>query len=376
MKQHHNFDELAFGQLNSPLQSTNSSPNTSNSRYWFSHLKVGQKIGIGYALILSIAVLGTSIGFLIADHYQRQAQKREEAAIEELYKMYQLKTSVFRVRTNQHKLILYMDQPKRWQEQYTLLLNYVEQARQVWFEFKTNYSIENPNLYDSVIEQEAVHRLLQAHQGFDTYLQRTEALFHDNNPSKLSPNEIRTAQTKLFNFMHSSSIFMIDDFLDDITNLVEVIAQEYQQANWELQRAEKLRLNIILGSLSLSIAIATLLAIYTSRAIARPIQAVTHVAQQVTEESNFDLQAPVTTNDEVGILATSLNRLILEVQQLITVQNDANEQLEVYSQVLEEKVRERTRELNEKNLSLKMALEELRCTQAQLGETEDNSDKT
>ncbi|WP_339382352.1 hypothetical protein [Nostoc flagelliforme] len=45
--------------------------------------------------------------------------------------------------------------------------------------------------------------------------------------------------------MHSSSIVMIDDFLDDITNLVEVIAEEYQQANWELRRAEKLRLNII-----------------------------------------------------------------------------------------------------------------------------------
>ncbi|MEA5600345.1 HAMP domain-containing protein [Nostoc sp. UHCC 0252] len=376
MKQHHNFDDLAFGRSNSSLQSNNSSPNTSNSRYWFSHLKVGQKIGIGYALIVSIAVLGTSIGFLIADYYQRQAQKREEAAIEELYKMYQLKTIVFRVRTNQHKLILYMAQPKRWQEQYTLLVNYVEQARQVWFEFKTNYSIDNPNLYDSVIEQEALHRLLQVHKGFDTYLQRTEALFHDRNPSKLSPNEIRTAQTQLFNFMHSSSIFMIDDFLDDITNLVEVIAQEYQQANWELQRAEKLRLNIILGSLLVSIAIATLLAIYTSQAIARPIQAVTHVAQQVIEESNFDLQAPVTTNDEVGILANSLNRLILEVQQLITVQNDANEQLEVYNQVLEEKVRERTRELNEKNLSLKMALEELQRTQVQLAETEENGDKT
>jgi hypothetical protein len=64
MKQHHNFDELAFSRSNIPLQSTNSSPNKSNSRYWFSHLKVGQKIGIGYALILSIAVLGTSIGFL------------------------------------------------------------------------------------------------------------------------------------------------------------------------------------------------------------------------------------------------------------------------------------------------------------------------
>ncbi|MBE9198529.1 HAMP domain-containing protein [Nodularia sp. LEGE 06071] len=375
MKQHDNFDELAFGRSNRSLESSNSSSNTSNFRYWFSHLKVAQKIGLGYGVLLSIAVLGTSIGFLIADYYQQQAQKREEAAIEELYQMYQLKTIVFRVRTNQHKLILYMEQPRRWREQYTLLLKYVEEARQVWFEFKASYSTENSIIYDSVIEQEAVHRLLQNYKDFDIYLQRTEALFRDNNPSKLSPREIKTVQTELFNFMHGSSVFMIDAFLDDITNIVEVISEEYQQANWELQRAEKLRLYIIVGSLSLSIAIATLLAIYTSGTIARPIQAVTHIAQQVTEQSNFDLQAPVTTNDEVGILAASLNRLIQEVQQLIKAQNNANEQLEVYSQVLEEKVRERTRELKEKNLSLELALNELRRTQAQLIETEQNGEK-
>ncbi|MBD2693379.1 HAMP domain-containing protein [Anabaena catenula] len=374
MKQHHNLDKQTFDLSNIPLKLGNSSPDTSNPRYWFSHLKVGQKIGIGYGLLLSIAVLGTSIGFLIADHYQRQAQKREEAAIEELYQIYQLKTIVFRVRTNQHKLILYMEQPKRWQEQYTLLLRYVEQARQIWFDFQANYNIEKSIIYDSIIEKKAIYRLLQTYKGFDAYLQHTGGSFQDNNPSKLSPNEIRTAQTQLFNFMHGSSVFMIDDFLDDISMLVEVIAEEYQQANWELKRAEKLRLYIILGSLSLSIAIATLLAIYTSRTIARPIQLVTHIAQQVTEESNFDLQAPVTTNDEVGILAASLNRLILEVKQLINIQNDANEQLEVYSQILEEKVHERTRELNEKNLSLELTLEKLRRTQAQLIETEQNGE--
>ncbi|MBD2296780.1 HAMP domain-containing protein [Anabaena sphaerica FACHB-251] len=374
MKQQHNLDKQTFIRSNIPLESTNLTPDTSNFKYWISHLKVGQKIGIGYGLLLSIAVLGTSIGFLIADHYQRQAQKREEAAIQELYQMSQLKTIVFRVRTNQHKLLLYMDQPKRWQEQYTLLLKYVEQARQIWFDFQANYNIENPIIYDSLIEQKAVYRLLQNYKGFDAYLQHTGTLFQANNPSQLSPNEIRAAQTQLFNFMHGSSVFRIDDFLDDITRLVEVIAQEYQQANWELKRVEKLRLYIILGSLSLSIAIATLLAIYTSRTIARPIQVVTHIAQQVTEECNFDLQAPVTTNDEVGILAASLNRLILEVKQLIKVQNDANEQLEIYSQILEEKVRERTLELNEKNLSLELTLEELRRTQAQLIETEQNGE--
>ncbi|MBE9104512.1 HAMP domain-containing protein [Nostoc cf. edaphicum LEGE 07299] len=173
--------------------------------------------------------------------------------------------------------------------------------------------------------------------------------------------------------MHGSSVFLMDDFLNDISKLVKVTAKEYQQAKQELQTAEKLRLYIIVGSQSLSIAIATLLAIYTSRAIARPIQAVTHIAQQVTEESNFDLQAPVTTNDEVGILATSLNRLIQEVQQLIKAQKDSNEQLEVYSQILEKKVRERTQELDEKNQRLELALAKLRHTQAQVVENEQDN---
>ncbi|BAY74007.1 integral membrane sensor signal transduction histidine kinase [Nostoc linckia NIES-25] len=360
MKQHNNFDKLACGLSNSGVQRLN------NFGYWFSHLKFGQKIGVGYALVVSIAVLGTTMGFLIADHYKMKAQKRELAAFEELYQASQLKTSVFYVRTTQHQLILYMDRPKLWEKNYAELLDYVAQVRQVWSELAANYTIQKPSKSYPVNKQKGFYILLQNYKNFSAYLHRTEAFFQGNNPNKLSPSEIKTAQTQLFNFMHGSPVFLMDNFLNDITNLVEVTAKEYEQAKQELQIAEKLRLYIIVGSLLLSIAIATLLAIYTSRAIARPIQAVTHIAQQVTEESNFDLQAPVTTNDEVGILATSLNRLIQEVQQLIKAQKDINEQLEVYSQVLEKKVSERTQELNEKNQRLELALEELRSTQANL----------
>ncbi len=42
----------------------------------------------------------------------------------------------------------------------------------------------------------------------------------------------------------------------------------------------------------------------------------------------------------------------------------------MYSQVLEKKVRERTRELDDKNQRLELALEELRSTQANLVENE------
>ena len=69
----------------------------------------------------------------------------------------------------------------------------------------------------------------------------------------------------------------------------------------------------MLASLLGSIAIAAVMASYTSSAIARPLEFTTAVAQRVTETANFKLIAPVTTNDEVGQLATSLNQLIQSV---------------------------------------------------------------
>jgi signal transduction histidine kinase len=71
------------------------------------------------------------------------------------------------------------------------------------------------------------------------------------------------------------------------------------------------------------VALAILLGILISKSISRPIQAVTQVAQQVTEESNFDLQAPITTQDEVGTLSSSINQLINRVKQLLEEQKVA-----------------------------------------------------
>ncbi|MCC5605710.1 HAMP domain-containing protein [Nostoc sp. CHAB 5834] len=107
-----------------------------------------------------------------------------------------------------------------------------------------------------------------------------------------------------------------------------------------------------------------------ARTITRPLKAVTQVAQRVIQESNFDLQAPVTTEDEVGILAISFNQLIQQVKQLLVEQYETNQKLEVYNQTLEEKIEERTQALRQKNITLKQTLQELRHTQSQLIQNE------
>jgi signal transduction histidine kinase len=86
------------------------------------------------------------------------------------------------------------------------------------------------------------------------------------------------------------------------------------------------------------------------------LEAVTFVAKAVTQEGNFALQAPVTTEDEVGSLATSLNQLVQWV-------GEHTRALELARQTLEQRVEERTQELQE-------ALQNLKQTQVQLIQTE------
>ncbi len=107
-----------------------------------------------------------------------------------------------------------------------------------------------------------------------------------------------------------------------------------------------------------------------AQTITHHLQAVTQVAQRVTQESNFDLQAPVTTQDEVGILAIAFNQLIQQVKRLLAEQYEAKQKLEFYSQTLEEKIEERTQALRQKNIALKETLQELRHTQSQLIQNE------
>lgn len=74
--------------------------------------------------------------------------------------------------------------------------------------------------------------------------------------------------------------------------------------------------------------LALILGLQISSSIAKPLQSVTEVAQQVTQKSNFDLQAPVTTKDETGILATAFNHLIERVKILLTEKEQRSTELQ------------------------------------------------
>ena len=179
------------------------------------------------------------------------------------------------------------------------------------------------------VDHDTLNELLTAYETtVEQFHTRTETFVQAISTLSNTPDDLEMAQQILLAFVQSPEFAIFIDFPDQLAPFAAQVDQQEKAAEAALKQAETLRTQIILGSLLLSTAIAIVIALYTSRAIAKPIQTVTHIAHRVTEESNFDLQSPVKDNTEVGILATSLNRLIRQVKQLLNQLEQKNNDLE------------------------------------------------
>jgi signal transduction histidine kinase len=119
-----------------------------------------------------------------------------------------------------------------------------------------------------------------------------------------------------------------------------------------LEQAKQTLWLLVMLMASLGSLIIASLGYWIAQNIARPIQSITQVAQQVVNENDFELQVSVMGEDEIGVLAQSLNQLIQWVRQYTS-------DLKISSQALEVKVEELTD-----------ALQQLKEAQAQLIQTE------
>ncbi|MEG5174608.1 ATP-binding protein [Microcoleus sp. B3-D7] len=335
-----------------------------------SSLRVGQKIGLGYALALSIAVCGTIAGFGVGRYYQKQAEEQEEHVRNEVELLQRLQSRVLQTRTHQQQLIPLAQYPEKFQDEYAHLLKHKAEIQEIWGELKTFVAKPSTLKYD--IHQPRIPVFLQTYDRVpQRYSQELEHRVEQiRNLNLASPTDVEQAQALMLEFTNSDLALEFDGISDDLVGLIDQAYQELEEAESLQQQANAVSEKIVAASIGLSVAIAILLAVLTSRAIAQPIQALTSVARRTTEESNFELQATVEQDDEIGTLANAFNQLIRAVQQLLQQQKTANEQLENYSQTLESQVKVRTQELSDKNTQLQQLLEALQRTQVQMVQSE------
>lgn len=294
-------------------------------------LKVGQKIGLGYAIALGIAGLGTVTGITIGEYYQRQAWAQRSHAQTEIELLHQLQAGVLQARTHQQQLIPLLADPEGFQYEYDHLQRHMEQLRILWPQLQ---KFVGEGEHNNEVHHQEMPEFLTTYTGVpDTYLQTLEQLIQQLEPLAIeSPAQLTAAQQRLLAFTNSEVALKFDGISDDLVDLIAASYQENQSAGLAEQQANVMRLAVIGISMALSVAIAVLFARLTSRMITQPLQAVTTVAQEVTQSSDLEMRVPVTTEDEVGIVAVSLNQMIERVQQLLAEQQTATAQQLIQSE--------------------------------------------
>ncbi len=324
---------------------------------WLKHsianLAIAQKIGYGYALAIGLAVSGTAIGSIVGDRYQNQAENQLIVANRQQNLLGELDNAVLTVRSHPQQLVAVVEDSIWFEYETSEFLGNVSWVQTVLSELD-EFIDGNPDLV--AIDPTEFRTVLEEYAAtIEAYQQFIQSLWSQIEQTNEIENE-RAARQRIVNALLDREALQLNVQFEKLSEshirILQAAEATQQQANTGLIRADALRLQIVTASMVLSVAIAAALAMYTSRGIARPIQAVTQVARQVTQESNFNLQATVTTQDEVGILALSLNQLVQWV-------GEYTHELENARQISEQRVEE-----------LHTTLHKLKQTQAQLIQTE------
>ncbi|MEW6495908.1 MAG: ATP-binding protein [Cyanobacteriota bacterium] len=274
----------------------------------FLNATIRRKIGAGYALCVGVAILGTSAGLMLGEHYQTQAMQAMARTHQQEDLLRALQMAVLQARSHASRLADAVGNEVWLQYEHEAFKNSIKNAQQELIQTKgfvnnrDNQTLTNYNQLHNLLERYAI--------AVNAYSNFTESLLREVDAAKVKPHEIFFAQQQLLRNNSGEVAIALDQLSEQLTQMIATAQTQHQQSTFILEQAGALRVKIIAASMLLSVFVAALLALYTSNAIVQPIRSVTNVAQNVADESNFALRAPVMTEDEVGVLATSLNQLI------------------------------------------------------------------
>jgi len=278
----------------------------------FYRLSIRQKIFCGYGLAGGITVLGTILGVVIGEHHFQPARQKAIAANQEGYLLTNLQGALLEIEVHEKEFIPILVQQQGLQQEIFELTERMQAAKTL-----SSQLAEFSQASSQKDLQDFVHRY---DDQLGNYLDKLNSLNQAIIQLNTHPGEIAQAQELIWSFSQSQTAYNYHKYTQDLSELARTVIQREQAADFAYDQAVTLQVEIMLISRLLSVAMATIMVLYTSKLIAQPINAVTDLAQKVTQENNFDLQVPVITQDEIGSLANSLNQLIQQVKHLLEAQ--------------------------------------------------------
>lgn len=330
-------------------------------RQFGSRVRIAHKIGYGYFVAISIGFLGSMTGLVIADYYQGQGVEQLADAQRQSQILDRFLSTSERLQIHSLRLVAVLEDSQQLQVEKAQIRLYLTQIQELRLEMG-NFIDSQPTWLAA--QPSNLKTLLNDYTiSLEVYTEQIESNLKFLDPNSLQQEDIERLREQLLNIMQGQEVIKQEQFHRQLLDIINIAQNQERQGGVAMEDAQGLEKLIIVLSALLSIAIAGIIALRTTSAIAHPLEKITHVAQRVTSESNFHLRVFWVSDDEIGILAKSLNQLIQWISSY-------TQQLEIARQTLEQRVQERTTELALSNQKLQQTLQELGKTQTQMLQSE------
>ena len=317
------------------------------------NLSITKKISSGYSLVFGIAILGGIFSFIFTDNLATKAQKNYTIAQEEIQLLTNLDNSILDLFSYQSLLIISAKDSIQFEYEISKFWIVVSQSKHYATELKVNQNklAEKTSSDDEAflsLEQEAINVIDDFTQLIQDCILSVET--DDTSKNNESLQEIYFSHFTGEKFKQIN--YRRERISEQLILLIQTAEMKQDLAEKELQNVYRLRQQLFISTILVSMAFVIYMGRIVSQAISHPIQELTEIARRVTHESEFSLQAPVNSEDEIGSLARSFNQLIIWVREY-------TDELELAKADLEQRVEERTAELEEANKKLKERTAEL-----------------
>ena len=262
---------------------------------------VRRKITLGYALAVSIPAVGASTGLAVGNRYQARAMDALAITYEEQTQLRELNTAILRTRIAQ-ELGPYVDDPSGFIYSVDVIRDRIISIKHLADQLE---SAQTQSIQNFAPELRTYQKTL------DGFSREIYLLMQD---SLASPRSIPRLEQRVLLIAKSDNFRKFTQLSEEIDLVALDLSQDIETAQRELKQAERLRSQIVVISLLSSVVVAGCLALMTSKTISSPLESLTDVARTVVEQEDIKIRASVSTHDEIGTLAVSLNQLIEWVQ--------------------------------------------------------------
>ncbi|MGB3613776.1 MAG: HAMP domain-containing protein, partial [Elainellaceae cyanobacterium] len=275
-----------------------------------------RKITLAYGIAFLAAVLGSILGFTLSKQDEKAAFLSQKESMAQLVLINNFKGSVIELLVHQDELLNEIgDSPTlnaNIQADFAHFIEDYQDFKQSWSRLSTVASVHQA-IEESHITAQAAYATdqivrLQAHDAsISDYIQQIDGLTQDIDVSNVQQSHLPILRERLTYLNQNLFVSDLESFLDSIGLLETALQDDHAQATMLLRQATNLQIQVTIASILLSSGLGIVLMNRFSRILLNPLQRITRMTQDSIQAEVFDLKLPVYSQDEIGLLAQTLN---------------------------------------------------------------------